>query len=76
MVNSNTCILSDILKKNSLDYKKVFTSFSRLGVNQNLDKYVSVVIADPINAGFSPAVVLLSKDEWKILYDYLKSSTM
>ncbi len=67
---------ADILKKNSLDYKKVFTSFSRLGMNQNLDKYVSVVLADPINSGFSPAVVQLSKEEWKILYDYLKTATM
>lgn len=67
---------ADILKKNSLDYRKVFTSFSRLGDNQSLDKYVSVVIANPINAGFSPAVVQLSKEEWKMLYDYLKSSTM
>ena len=67
---------ADILKKNSLDYKKVFTSFLRLGTNQSLDKYVSVVIANPINAGFSPAVVQLSKEEWKMLYDYLKSSTM
>lgn len=67
---------ADILKKNSLDYKKVFTSFLRLGTTQSLDKYVSVVIANPINSGFSPAVVQLSKEEWKILYDYLKSSTM
>ena len=67
---------ADILKKNSLDYKKVFTSFSRLVAKQSLDKYVSVVIANPVNAGFSPAVVQLSKEEWKMLYDYLKSSTM
>lgn len=67
---------ADILKKNSLDYKKVFTSFSRLGTNQSLDKYISVVIANPINAGFSPAVVQLSKEEWKMLYDYLKTATM
>ena len=67
---------ADILKKNSLDYKKVFISFSRLGAVKNLDKYVSVVIADPVNSGFSPAVVQLSKEEWKVLYDYLKSSTM
>ncbi|MBI5731383.1 MAG: cytochrome c [Ignavibacteriales bacterium] len=67
---------ADILKKNSLNYKKVFTSFSRLGTNQSLDKYISVVIANPINSGFSPAVVQLSKEEWKMLYDYLKTATM
>ncbi len=65
-----------ILKKNSLDYKKVFTSFLRLGINSNIDKYVSVVITNPINSGYSPAVVQLSKEEWKMLYDYLKSSMM
>jgi len=67
---------ADILKKNSIDYKKVFASFLRLGADQSLDKYVSVVIANPINSGFSQAVVQLSKEEWKMLYDYLKSSTM
>ncbi len=67
---------ADLIKKNSQDYKKVFTSFSRLSVNLSLDKYVSVVTANPINAGFRPAVIQLSKEEWKLLYDYLKSSTM
>jgi len=67
---------ADILKENSLDYKKVFTSFSRFGADKNLDNYVSIVIADPVNSGFSPAVVQLSKEEWKMLYDYLKSSTL
>jgi hypothetical protein len=67
---------ADILKKNSIDYTKVFTSFSHLGADKNLDKYISVVISDPVNSGFDPTVVQLTKEEWKILYDYLKSSTM
>ncbi|NJD21362.1 MAG: cytochrome c [Melioribacter sp.] len=66
----------DVLKNYSINLKKVFTSFSRLGVNQNFDNYVSVVTANPMNTGFKPAVVQLSKEDWKILYDYLKSSTM
>jgi len=67
---------ANVLKNYSVNLKKVFTSFSRLGANQSLDNYVSIVIADPINAGFNPAVVQLSNDVWKMLYDYLKSSTM
>jgi len=66
----------DVLKNYSINLKKVFTSFLRLGVNQNFDNYVSVVTANPMNTGFKPAVVQLSKEDWKILYDYLKSSTM
>lgn len=66
----------DVLKNYSINLKKVFTSFSRLGVNQNFDNYVSVVTANPMNTGFKPAVVQLSKEDWKILYDYLKSSIL
>ena len=67
---------ADLLKNNYQDYKKIFTTFVRLGTNHNLDKYVSIVLADPINSGFNPSVEQLSKEEWKMLYDYLKSITM
>lgn len=66
----------DVLKNYSINLKKVFTSFTRLGVNQKFDNYVSVVTANPMNTGFKPAVVQLSKEDWKILYDYLKSSIL
>ncbi len=67
---------AEVVKNYSINLKKVFTSYSRLGVNKNIDNYVSVVMTNPINAGFKPAVVQLSKEDWKILFDYLKSSIL
>ncbi|MCX6168078.1 MAG: cytochrome c [Ignavibacteriales bacterium] len=64
------------IKKYSINLSKIYTSFIRSNGEQNLDKFVNDVLANPINAGFRPAVVELSKDEWKNLYDYLKSTTM
>jgi len=66
----------EVVKSYSVNLKKVFTSFSRLGVNQSIDNYVSVVMTNPMNAGFKPAVAQLSKEDWKTLYDYLKSSIL
>ncbi|MEW6701282.1 MAG: cytochrome c [Bacteroidota bacterium] len=63
-----------LLKKFSTDLRKTFVSFSSAG--ESLDNYISVVFADPINSGFKPAVVQMSKEEWKTLYDYLKTVTM
>lgn len=67
---------ADVVKDYSINFKKVFTAFSSLSANQSIDNYVSVVMANPMNAGFKPAVVQLSKEDWKILYDYLKSSIL
>jgi mono/diheme cytochrome c family protein len=64
------------LKSYSLNLLKVYTSFIRANGAQNFDSYLADVMSNPINAGFRPTVVELSKDEWKNLYDYLKSATM
>lgn len=66
----------DLLKKSSVDIKKVFSSFVKSGANQTLDNYVLTVLANPINSGFEPNVAQLSKEDWKVLYDYLKTVTM
>lgn len=67
---------AELLKKSSIDYRKVFSSFINPAAGVSLDKYVSVVLANPISSGFKPAVAQLSKEEWKQLYDYLKTVTM
>lgn len=64
---------ADLLKKLSFDYRKVFSSFINPAAGVTLDKYVSVVLANPISSGFKPTVAQLSKEEWKQLYDYLKT---
>ncbi len=64
------------LKIYSINLSKVYTSFIRSNGGQNFDQFINDVMANPINAGFRPSVVELSKDEWKNLYDYLKSTTM
>jgi hypothetical protein len=65
-----------IFKNNIIDYKKVLNAFVTADGKQNSDKFIAGVLANPINTGFKPSVAQLSKEEWKQLYDYLKSSTM
>lgn len=67
---------ADLLKKSSIDYKKIFSTFIRSNASVGMEKYVSDVLADPINSGFKPIVAQFSKEEWKQLYDYLKTVTM
>ncbi len=67
---------ADLLKKSSIDYRKVFSSFINPNAGVSIDKYVSSVLANPISSGFRPTVVRLTKEEWKQLYDYLKTVTM
>lgn len=67
---------ADLLKKVTLDHKKIFYSFVNPGNGANLEKYVAIVLANPINSGFNPAVIQFSKEEWKQLFDYLKSVTI
>lgn len=66
----------EILKKSALDYRKIFFSFINPVTGVTLDKYVSVVLANPISSGFKPTVAHLTKEEWKKLHDYLKTVTM
>ncbi len=67
---------ADLLKKSSVDYNKIFSTFIRSNASVSMEKYVSAVLANPISAGFKPTVAQFSKGEWKQLYDYLKTVTM
>ena len=67
---------SIILKSTVSDYKKVFTTFSSMGTNQNLEKYAAIVIASPFNSGFKPDIVRLSRNDWNSLYDFLKTAAL
>jgi len=67
---------AQMVKKYSINLMKVYTSFLRADGNRNYDKFVDNVIANPINSGFRPSVVELSKSDWLNLCDYLKSAIM
>ncbi len=67
---------ADLLKKSSADYQKIFSTFIRSNANVSMEKFVSAVIANPVSSGFKPTVEQFSKEEWKQLYDYLKTVTM
>ena len=78
-MNVNTAqgnVGADEVKKYSINLKKVFISFVRANGQAGMAIFVADVLANPINAGFKPSIALLSKDDWKIVYDYLKSATM
>ncbi|PKL81906.1 MAG: hypothetical protein CVV24_12855 [Ignavibacteriae bacterium HGW-Ignavibacteriae-3] len=65
-----------LLKKSASDYRKVFYSFINSNVKENLNNFVADVISNPVNAGFKPLVVQYTMEEWKRIYDYLKTATM
>jgi hypothetical protein len=67
---------SIILKSTVSDYKKVFTTFSSMGTDQKLEKYVAIVLAAPFNSGFKPDVVRLSRNDWNALYEFLKTAAL
>ena len=67
---------ADALKKYSVNLRKVFTSFIRSNGQASMETFVADVLANPISAGFDPSVTLLSKDDWKTIYDYLKTATI
>jgi len=67
---------SVILKRSVTDYKKVYTSYLSMGADNNLEKYVTTVIASPITSGYKPEVVRLSKDDWNALYEFLKTAAL
>lgn len=67
---NNSAIL---LKNNSINLKKVFSAFVRSKENTNLDSFINIALANPLNSGFKPSITLLSKDELNQLYSYLKT---
>ena len=75
-LNTTSDAEATLLKSSAYDLRKVFTSFTGSNPGVDLEKYVSSVLANPINSGFRPEVVRYSKDEWKRIYDYLKIGTM
>jgi hypothetical protein len=76
-VNSSNEDAGDIILKNSgYDFKKIYTSYISMGAEQSLDKYVSLVLADPINSGFKPEVAQLTRNDWQVLYDFIKTAAL
>ncbi len=67
---------AQMLKKYSINLMKVYTVFLRSDGNQNYDKFVTNVVSNPINSGFRPGIVGISKNDWNILYDFIKSAAM
>jgi mono/diheme cytochrome c family protein len=65
-----------LLNKVALNKDKLFTAFINQAENQSAENFILTVIANPINSGFKPTVVQLSKEDFKLLYDYLKTVTM
>ncbi|MCX7876168.1 MAG: cytochrome c [Melioribacteraceae bacterium] len=70
---SNENVGANLLKQNSDNLKKVFTSFINFNKNQNVDAFISNVSSNPINFGFKLSITKLKKDELSILYTYLKT---
>lgn len=67
---------ADAVKKYSTNLQKVYTCFTRSNGQTSMDGFVADVMANPIDAGFDPSITLISKDQWKTIYDYMKSATM
>jgi mono/diheme cytochrome c family protein len=65
---------ADLLKHVSFDENKVVTSVVHMksGV-RNVDDFIKIVSADPIQYGFKAGVVRLSTNEWTELYHYIVS---
>jgi mono/diheme cytochrome c family protein len=61
------------LKLYSINLRKVFTCFVRSNGFDSYDKFSASVLSDPIGSGFKPIVTVLSKEEWRNIYDYMKS---
>jgi len=76
-VNSKVSDAGDtLLNKSVNDLKRIFNSYISMGSDQNMDKYISIVLADPINSGFKPEVIRLSKKEWQTLYEFIKTAAL
>jgi len=76
-VNSSVGDAGDTKLKNSCnDLKRIFNSYISMGSDLNMDKYVSVVLANPINSGFKPEVIRLSKKDWQTLYEFIKTAAL
>jgi mono/diheme cytochrome c family protein len=76
VVNSSNDSNAEHLKALALDLQKVGTVFIRSSSKQKYETFMEAVIANPVGSGFKPAAAVLSKDEWKSLCKYLKSTMM
>lgn len=66
----------ELIKKTASNLDKVFGSFINGLQNQSIDTFASLVVANPIEYGFKPAISRCSKDELTQIYNYLKTVTM
>lgn len=53
---------------------KVLVALQAMGSATNFDEFVQRVSANPLEMGFLPRVNQLSAQEWKVLYEYLRSN--
>ncbi|MFA7421217.1 MAG: c-type cytochrome [Melioribacteraceae bacterium] len=67
---------AELVKKAAANLDKVFGSFINGMQNQSMDTFASLVVANPIEYGFKPAISRYSKDELAQIYIYLKTVTM
>lgn len=63
----------DLLRKSSFDLNKVIKSFLSNGAELTFEKYYMTVSDSPIIQGYRPSVLQLSNEQWKTLYNFLRS---
>ena len=61
-----------LLRLSTFNMEKVLKSFISMH-GSTFDQYVLSVSNSPIMQGYKPSVLQLSKEQWEVLYDYLKS---
>jgi mono/diheme cytochrome c family protein len=70
-LSGSTIPETELLTKVIFDKQKMFTSFRSMQSSvKNLDDFIRIISADPLQAGFKVHVVLLSNSEWIELYHY------
>ena len=70
-----TDIGKDLLRHSTANLDMVLKSFIESSENQNFDKFFNSVSNAPIIQGYKASVLEYSVDQWKTLFDFLKSVT-
>lgn len=65
----------ELIKKSAINLNYVISSFINMP-NISADQFASIVVSNPINYGFKPAISRYSKSELNQIYFYLKTVTM
>lgn len=65
-----------LLRRSATDVNRVVTAFTARGPRfPSPGEFRMIVLSDPVALGFKAGVVLLSDDEWSLLYQYLAGIT-